>query len=493
MALVKLDIPAGASRNATEYETAGRWRDMSLIRFFNNVIQPIGGWRLRIATQLDGKPRAIRAWRDNDGDRWLGIGTHTKLYALSGGGDLYDITPAGFSVGIADAAGSVGYGVGPYGSYEYGLPRPDSASTNVEWASVWTLDTWGENLIGCMHGDGVIYEWPLDTIAPVAAVVVANAPTACAGVIVSEERILMAFGANGNDRQIDWSDQENNTLWTPSSTNQAGSQLLQTNGRIVGACRVNGGTLYVTDVDAHQAVYTGAPFIFRFDRIGTSCGLISRGALAQVENVAMWMGFGGFWTASGSVTPIDCPVSEYIFNDMNKDQSSKIVCNVNIQYGEVTWWYPSEASNENDRYVTFNYRNGTWATGYLSRTCGSDGGVFGSPVMCDADGYIYDHEIGILEAGLSYAETGPIEMGSGDNLSVVTSIIPDTINNGDVTASFTTRLYPASTETTYGPYTMTSPTSVRFSGRQIKMKIIGGNTDWRVGDMRVEVKQGSKR
>jgi hypothetical protein len=78
MALVKLDIPAGASRNGTEYETAGRWRDMSLIRFFNNVIQPIGGWRERIATQLDGKPRAIRAWRDNAGDRWLGIGTHTN-------------------------------------------------------------------------------------------------------------------------------------------------------------------------------------------------------------------------------------------------------------------------------------------------------------------------------------------------------------------------------------------------------------------------------
>ena len=113
--------------------------------------------------------------------------------------------------------------------------------------------------------------------------------------------------------------------------------------------------------------------------------------------------------------------------------------------------------------------------------------------MCSADGYVYDHEIGILAAGLAYAETGPIEMGSGDNLSVVTSIIPDTINNGDVTASFSTRLYPAAAQTVHGPYTLNSPTSVRFSGRQIKMKIIGGNTDWRVGDMRVEVKQGSKR
>tara|TARA_R110000772_G_scaffold13344_1_gene39673 strand:+ start:1035 stop:2510 length:1476 start_codon:yes stop_codon:yes gene_type:complete len=491
MALVKLDIPAGAVRNGTEYETGGRWRDMSLVRFFNNVIQPIGGWRLRIATQLSGVPRAIRAWRDNDGNRWLGIGTHTKLYALSGGGDLYDITPAGFTTGIADAAGAVGYGVGPFGSYEYGLPRPDSASTNVLDASAWSLDTWGENLIGCMHGDGKIYEWPLDTIGSVAAVQVANAPINCAGVIVSEERILFAYGANGNDRDIYWSDQENNTNWTPAAANQAGSQLLQTNGRITAACRVNGGTLFLTDVDAHQAVYTGAPFVYRFDRIGTSCGVISRGALVQVENVAMWMGHGGFWTSSGSVAPIDCSVSEYIFNDINKEQVSKIVGHVNIQYGEVTWWYPSEASSENDRYVIFNYRNGTWATGYLSRTCGSDGGVFGSPVVCDPDGYIYDTEIGLVDG--AYAETGPIEIASGDNLTVITKVIPDTSNLGDATVTFTSRLYPTAEETVHGPYSLSNPTNVRLQGRQIKMKVTGGSVDWRVGDMRIDVKQGSRR
>ena len=493
MALVKLDIPAGAVRGSTEYETGGRWRDMNFIRFYNNVIQPIGGWRKRIETQLSGVPRAIRAWRDNDGNRWLGIGTNSNLYALSGGGDLIDITPSGFVTGIVDAAGAVGYGVGPYGSYDYGVARPDSAATNVDWASMWSLDAWGEYLIGVMHGDGKIWQWELDTIAPVAAIQVPNSPVNCAGIVVSEERILMAYGAESNDRRIDWSDQQNNEQWTPTTTNQAGSQILQTSGRIVSACRVNGGTLFVTDVDCFLSIYVGSPFIFRFDRIGSSCGAISRGSLVQVEGFAIWMGFGGFWQASGSVTPIECPVADYIFTDMNQDQSSKIVANVNIEFGEVTFNYPSESSTENDRYVTYNYRNGTWATGYINRTCGSDGGIFGSPVQCSPDGYVYDSEYGLLEAGQAYAETGPIEMGMGDSLSVVTSIIPDTVNNGDVTASFTTRLYPSASETVHGPFTLNSPTSVRFTGRQIKMKIIGGGDDWRVGDMRVEVKQGSKR
>ena len=47
----------------------------------------------------------------------------------------------------------------------------------------------------------------------------ANAPLARA-ILVTEQRILMALGANNNPRSVAWSDQENNTLWTPAPTNQ---------------------------------------------------------------------------------------------------------------------------------------------------------------------------------------------------------------------------------------------------------------------------------
>jgi hypothetical protein len=115
--------------------------------------------------------------------------------------------------------------------------------------------------------------------------------------------------------------------------------------------------------------------------------------------------------------------------------------------------------------------------------------------MATADGYVYDHEVGWNYDGNDpFAETGPIEIGQGDNLAVITRLIPDERNLGDVTATFTSRLYPNADESTHGPFTLTAETDVRFTGRQVKLKVTGAkNSDWRVGDMRVDVKQGSKR
>ena len=133
--------------------------------------------------------------------------------------------------------------------------------------------------------------------------------------------------------------------------------------------------------------------------------------------------------------------------------------------------------------------------GDLDRTVGTDAGIFGQPIMATADGYVYDHEVGWDYGGDEpYAETGPIEIGQGDNLSVVTRLIPDERNLGDVTATFTSRMYPNASETTHGPYTLTEDTNVRFTGRQVKIRVTGAkNSDWRVGDMRVDIKQGSGR
>jgi len=167
----------------------------------------------------------------------------------------------------------------------------------------------------------------------------------------------------------------------------------------------------------------------------------------------------------------------------------------NSKYGEVWWLYPSGDSNECNRYAAWSYRNNTWTIGELGRTAGTDGGIFGQPIMATADGYVYDHEVGWNYDGSDpFAETGPIEIGQGDNLAVVTRLIPDERNLGDVTATFTSRLYPNADESTHGPFTLTAETDVRFTGRQVKLKVTGAkNSDWRVGDMRVDIRQGSKR
>jgi hypothetical protein len=76
----------------------------------------------------------------------------------------------------------------------------------------------------------------------------------------------------------------------------------------------------------------------------------------------------------------------------------------------------------------------------------------------------------------------------------VTKLIPDELTQGDVTATFKTRLYPNGSETSHGPFDMANPTSVRFSGRQARMRVEGARlADWRVGVMRVEAVTGGKR
>jgi hypothetical protein len=76
----------------------------------------------------------------------------------------------------------------------------------------------------------------------------------------------------------------------------------------------------------------------------------------------------------------------------------------------------------------------------------------------------------------------------------VNKIIPDEKTQGEVSLSFKTRFYPNGTETQHGPYSMANPTSARFQGRQVRMRINGTElNDWRAGKMRLDVVAGSRR
>jgi hypothetical protein len=108
---------------------------------------------------------------------------------------------------------------------------------------------------------------------------------------------------------------------------------------------------------------------------------------------------------------------------------------------------------------------------------------------------IYQHEVGVNYDGeTQFAETGPISLGNGDTMLKVNSVIPDEKTQGDVQMTFKTRFHPNDTERSYGPFDPTNPTSLRFTGRQIRMRVTGEQaTDWRVGVMRLNTKPGGRR
>ena len=93
-----------------------------------------------------------------------------------------------------------------------------------------------------------------------------------------------------------------------------------------------------------------------------------------------------------------------------------------------------------------------------------------------------------------YAESGPISLGNGDGVMKVSQLIPDEKTQGEVNVTFKTRFHPNDTERTYGPYSTGNPTSLRFTGRQIRLRVEGtGTDDWRSGVMRIEARAGGKR
>ena len=603
MPLIPLKIPAGFHRTGTDLDAAGRWRDGSLVRWRDGSLRPIGGWRVNenIASITTNAPRGMHTWESNNGTRYVAAGSYNELFAVVSGGTAYDIAPTDLTSGSESAAVNIGYGYGFYGSGTYGTPRPDTG--NIVAATTWSLDNWGEYLLACSTADGRILEWQLGTSSK--AAVVANAPTNNLGLIVTEERFVFALGAGGNPRKVAFSDREDNTTWTPAATNEAGDIELQTSGQIETAIRTRGQTLIITDVDAHTARYIGPPYVYGFERVGTSCGIISRRAAADVDMGVFWMGNGGFFRFDGNVvSEIPCAVHDYVFGDLNTSQKSKTWAFTNGQFGEIWWFYCSGNSTEIDRYVAFDYKENHWLIGNLSRTSGASRGVFEYPMLMGQDGAMFDHEVGLsyvdtqtytvtvasvdgsnrfildgsnypaitLKRGYTYifdqsdssntghpiafrtsddsaytsgvtstgtagssgakttfvvpsdapaslkyyctvhgnsmgnnitvtdadgvfAESGPFSMGSGDRIMQVTDLIPDEKTQGDVNIKFKSRFYPNATESTHGPYTPANPTAVRFSGRQIRMRVEGDTpyAAWRVGTMRIDAKAGGRR
>lgn len=491
--IAPISIPPGVAKNGTEYQNAGRWYDANLVRWFEGTLRPVGGWVKLLSSQQDGPVRAALSWRQNDYLPRLAVATPSKLYVYATG-SIYDITPAGLTAGRSDSFAGYGFGYGDFGEGDYGESQWQTAPLQ---ATTWSLDTWGENLVACSTTDGKLYVWENAVLTD--ATQITNSPENCLGLIVTPERHLVALGADGDNTQIAWSTAEDNTVWTPTSTNSAGSIRLQTTSRIMLAKRVRSVTLILTETDLHAMTYIGQPFIYRTEKIGGFCGAISPNSAEVVEGGLIWMGHSSFYAFDGAVRAIPCDVSDYVFSDLNRSQAVKITTGHNSRFGELWWFYPSAESTENDRYVVWNYRENHWSVGQLARTCWVDAGVYDNPIAGDPDGYLYEHENGWTADGTPiegdrYAHSGPVEIGAGAAIMHAKQILPDEKTHGSVQFSMRSRFTPNGSETSHGPFTVDHYTDCRVTGRQIALDVEGtADEDWRLGRVRLDASPGGAR
>ncbi len=70
-------------------------------------------------------------------------------------------------------------------------------------------------------------------------------------------------------------------------------------------------------------------------------------------------------------------------------------------------------------------------------------------------------------------------------------IVPDELQDGNLTATLYGRLWPDGPEVSSGAFALTSPTDVLFQAREIRVRFTSNvATRWRVGTMRLELIPG---
>ena len=387
----------------------------------------------------------------------LTVAPLTANAAATGGGS---VTIAYLlAVGSVNTLVGTGWGTGTWGAGTWGTPRTGgTVSAGVAPARVWTIDNWGENMIACARGAGSIYQWVAGSGVTVRAAALTNAPAIANGAIVAAPiEMVVAFGCNPplggaqDPMLVAWSDEGNNTVWTPLVTNQAGSFRLNNGSQIMQAIPIQLQILIWTDTALFGMQYIQPPLVWSFNQLGASCGAISPNAACVLGGVALWMSSAEFWMYNGTATIIDCAVRDTVFKGMNQAQQSKICCVTNSEWSEVSWNFPSTNSSENDSYVTINLdemsRSGPlncWYGGGVAfagapfvRTAGIDTNVFGSPIGGDASGNVWSEEQGYTAGGAAmpwFIQSGFVDIADGEDYSFLDLLIPDQILAGGACA-----------------------------------------------------------
>jgi hypothetical protein len=420
----------------------------------------------------------------------------------------------------------------------WGLALVSGTVTPSANLRIWTQDNFGEDLL-LNERNGRIYYWDKTNGVNTRAKFLTDSslglgtrtsvPTIATQVLLSDrDRHVIAFGADGlgatssatdgdgiqDPLLIRFSSQENPVDWYPTSISTAGDLRISSGSKIIQAVETRQQILVFTDVSIHAMQFLGPPFTFGINLISENITISSPKSAVAVDDAVFWMGSAEFYEFNGAVQRIPCTVRDYVFNDINTSQSDKIVAGANVSFSEVWWFYPSSNSNENNRYVVYNYLEKIWFIGNLSRTAWLDRGISSLPLAAGDNNFLYNQEVGAQDDGsamTSFIESGDMSITDGNQFSFINRVIPDinfreTVDTSSLNFIIDTKNFPGQVDQSSSTNTVskTSSTPVdqytnqyftRLRGRSFTLKIqsTDANVLWRLGVPRVDIRPDGRR
>jgi hypothetical protein len=301
--------------------------------------------------------------------------------------------------------------------------------------------------------------------------------------------------------------------------------LLSHGSSILAAIQTRQEILVFTDSALYSMQYLGPPYVWGFQIMADNISVMSPNSVITVNNVTYWMGTDKFYMYTGRVETLPCTLRQYIFDDINLQQSFQICTGTNEGYNEIWWFYCSAGSTTVDKYVIFNHLERTWYYGTIARTAWCDSPLRATPMAAGYNGQLIYHENGNDDGSTTpaspieaYCQSSDFDIGDGHNFGFVWRIIPDVTFDGSnvdlPSVDFTVRPrknpganYGASEsptvastqnyalEQTYNVQTFTEYAYVRIRGRQMAFKI-SSNTlgvSWQLGTPRMDVRADGRR
>ena len=460
-----------------------------------------------------------------------GVITPTYVFSTaadSGTGGASTVGTYQINTGLDTSVSGTGWGAGPWSRGGWG----SAADTTVPGAQlrIWSHDNYGENLIFNAR-DGGVYYWDKDLsftrAVPIYTMAGAqSAPQVAKQVMISDnDRHVIAFGCDDefdpgvmDPLLIRFSSQENFLEWRTLPTTTAGSLRIGSGSTVIQAVETKQQILVFTDSSLHSMQYLGPPFTFGVNMLSDSISIAGPNAAIAAGESVFWMGQGEFYAYNGVVSQLPCTVKDYIFSDINVSQLDKVYAGVNPNFGEVWWFYPSLNSNENDKYVVYNYQQNIWYIGTIVRTAWTHRNTGIYPIASGTDGYIYVHESGNDDGSTypasaidAYVESSGQDIGDGDQFAFMWRMIPDiTFRNstGDPVATFTIKAsnFPGAdfsqsdsrvvAKTASIPVEQfTNQVYIRIRGRSFAFRVESSDlgSAWRVGIPRIDVRTDGRR
>ena len=444
-----------------------------------------------------------------------------------------------------------GWGTGTWSRLTWGSGT--TTSSLILDPGSWSLDNFGEQLIATIK-DGKTFVWNPGVSNPLEqrATIMAGAPTATRLTITSDrDRHVVHFGTEttiGDTTTQDpmfirFSDQENYSVYQPTSVNTAGTFRLDTGNKIVAAVSGKDYNLILTDQAAYTMQFVGPPFTFSIRQVGSNCGCIGQHATVYADGKVFWMGAGGgFFVFDGTVKLLPSLVEDFVFTTtgsnvgINYSSNEIIYGSHNSLFNEIVWFYPAgtplgSPAVQNNRAVVYNYVENTWSTMTLARSSYADASTYDVPYATEYDSTAiptisnisgatntfgsttyYAHEVGNNEIALDGTETAisayiqsgdfdlPIE-GDGQYMLRLSRFLPDFKNlQGNAIVTIFLKNFPidSGASSQLGPFTINSSTEkidTRARGRLANIKIQNTAVDetWRFGTFRADVNPDGRR